>query len=62
VSWIHDGLEKRWLHAPTIRDGRGPERVEVGEKDATFKPRPVGFTAVIEPLEAEPLIWEGDNA
>lgn len=53
--------ERRWDRATaSIRDGRGPERVEVGEVDPKFKPRPVGFTASLP--EPEPLTWEGDNA
>ena len=40
----------------------GPMRVDTANPDPNFKPRPVGFTATIEPLEAEPQIWEGDDA
>jgi hypothetical protein len=55
----------RWDRPHTsIRDTRGPERVEVGQPDPEFKSRPVGFAPVpveSEPL-SEPLVWQGDNA
>lgn len=53
--------ESRWDRpSATIRDGRGPERVDTNTPDPDFKPRPVGFTANL--TEAEPLTWEGDNS
>jgi len=39
----------------------GPTRVET-DPDPKFKPRPVGFTAKIEPVDPEPLLWDGDGA
>jgi len=57
--------EWRWdlRREPSLNLGSsGPTRVEVGEPDPKFKPRPVGFTAKIEPVEADPLTWEGDDA
>ena len=43
---------------PTLRDGRGPERVETDKPDPDFQRRPVGF----RPPEQEPLTWDGDGA
>ena len=40
----------------------GPTRVVTDEPDPKFVPRPVGFTARIEPLAIEPLVWDGDGA
>ena len=37
-------------------------RVVLDDPAPEFKPRPVGFTAQIEPVEAEPLTWGGDQA
>lgn len=55
--------EWRWEPptVPAVRDGRGPERVDVATPDATFKPRAAGFTAKLDD-EREPQTWEGDSA
>lgn len=37
-------------------------RVITDQPDPEFRPRPVGFTAQLEPVEQEPQIWEGDGA
>lgn len=54
-SWPDDAFpEWRWdvISKPTVRDGRGPERVQTDEKpDPDFKRRPAGFTAELEPVE-----------
>jgi len=55
--------EQGWVRMPhtTLNLGSsGPTRVETGQPDPEFKPRPVGFTA--DPGEAEPLVWDGDSA
>lgn len=49
-----------WLYGPSLVKGGGPERVVSDEPDPDFKPRPVGFTAPL--VEAEPDLWEGDQA
>ena len=54
-------LGRAWCRATVVRSG-GPERVDATEPDPTFKPRPVGFTARLVLVEAEPLLWEGDDA
>jgi hypothetical protein len=40
----------------------GPVRVDQSTPDPDFKPRPVGFTATLEPAEQAPLVWDGDDA
>ena len=58
---IRDAMEPYWLYEPSVNLGSsGPTRVETGEPDPEFKPRPVGFTADLG--EAEPLVWDGDGA
>jgi len=37
-------------------------RVVVDEPAPEFKPRPVGFLATLEPVEADPVTWDGDQA
>lgn len=62
MSYIRNSMERYWLHEPNVKDGGGPTRVEVGDPDPKFKPRPVGFTAQLEPVEVEPQTWDGDGA
>ena len=50
-----------YCRATVVRAG-GPERVATDEPDPKFVRRPVGFTARIEPVEADPLTWDGDGA
>ena len=45
-----------------VLSGGGSDAVRGAEADPAFKPRPVCFTATIEPVEVEPLLWEGDGA
>jgi len=61
MTWIRGALEPIWLHEPAVRDGRGPERVQVDKPDPNFRPRPVGFTANVELAEPDPLTWKGDD-
>lgn len=45
----------------TVRDGRGPERVDTSTPDPDYTPRPVGFTAPLTEA-VEPKTWDGDNS
>lgn len=62
MGMIRDAMEPYWLNEPYLSLGSsGPSRV-ADEPDPNFKPRPVGFTARLEPVEVEPVLWEGDGA
>ena len=51
--------ERTWDRpTTTLRDGRGPERVDTDQPDPTFQRRPVGF----RPPEQEPATWDGDDS
>lgn len=64
MSCAYPGDEWYWYKTPSVNLGSSTVvRVkEDGEPDPKFKPRPVGFTAVIEPVEKEPQVWGGDGA
>lgn len=51
-----------WFREPSVNLGSSTlTRVkDDGEVDSAFQHRPTGFTARL--VEAEPLVWEGDNA
>lgn len=57
------GEGSRWVHDPSVQITSAPYREYVDpEIDATDRAtrRPVGFTAHL--LQAEPLLWDGDQA
>ena len=60
VIRIQEEMGLAWCQATVVQSG-GPERV-TDEPSPRFAPRPVGFTARIQPSEVEPLTWEGDGA
>lgn len=50
-----------WLDDPHVDLGSATvTRVSTDQPDPAFVRRPVGFVA--RPTEAEPLLWEGDDA
>lgn len=62
MTWIvgRDETGWAWLHAPSpVLGSSGPTRVDTSDPDPDYKPRPVGFTADLEPHdqqgETEPL-------
>lgn len=68
IVWQHSN--RHWYTAPTIRDGRGPERTyNQDDADPSWQPRAAGFTASPGSYAkdaqavgavANPLLWDGD--
>lgn len=62
MRYTNRGIWSRPERATMNLGSSGPTRVDTSTPDPDFKPRPVGFTAQIEPAERDPQLWDGDGA